>query len=215
MSDDPVIQVIMQHLNLNAAAAEVWADYIAKLTFGNEPSVFDLKRDLEALDNLERALKALVSALQPGTMTQAASDTLGFRMIWGPHTETLREKSGERAETFDPEVLSYPGRVGQKVALSLGELEEHATAIRAAIQASKREIKLSGRARIGASRINFTGVQLVNSVRDVWQLETGEEAPRRALNPGSRFGKFLSEMFDAFEVDGDPRAAFRAWVSLQ
>lgn len=215
MSDDPVTVALMVHLEVNEAGAEIWADYIAKLTFGNDPAIFDLKRDLEGLENLERALTALIAALQPEAMTQAASDALGFRMIWGPHADELRKRSGEPIETFDPDMLSYPERVGKKAAYSLSALEQSATTIRAAVLATKREINTSTRARKGTGRINFRGIQLVNSARDVWRLSTAKEAPARSLNPASRFGKFLCDLFDAFEIEGDPRAAFRAWVALQ
>ena len=215
MHDDPAFDVIMRHLNLNEDQAYVWVDYIAKLTYGDDPRIFDLKRDVENLENLDRALNAVLAALDFSAMTQAARDTLGFRMIWGPLSDELIARSGQKSETFSEEFHSYPERVGKKAIGALQALEDNIQPIRDAIQSTKRHIEKSSRARKGTGRINFKGIQLVNSARDVWRLSTGNEAPSKALNPASRFGKFLCDLFEAFEIEGDPRAAFRAWADTQ
>lgn len=215
MVQDPALEVIMKHLNLNEGVANIWVDYIAKLTYGDDPKIFDLKRDIENLENLDRALSAVLAALDFSAMTQAASDTLGFRMIWGPFSDELIARSGQKIETFSEEIRSYPERFGQKASGALQTLEDNIQPIRDAIQSTKRHIEKSSRARKGTGRINFKGIQLVNSARDVWRLSTGNEAPSKALNPASRFGKFLCDLFEAFEIEGDPRAAFRAWAATQ
>lgn len=210
MHDDPAQDVIMRHLNLTEDQAYHWVEYIAKLTYGDDPPIFDLKRDVE---NLDRALNAVLAALDFSAMTQAARDTLGFRMIWGPFSDELIARSGQKFETFSEEFQSYPERVGQKASVALQALDENIQPIRDAIQSTKRHIEKSSRTRKGTGRINFKGIQLVNSARDVWRLSTGNEAPSKALNPASRFGKFLCDLFEAFEIEGDPRAAFRAWAA--
>jgi hypothetical protein len=215
MQDDPAIEVVMLHLNIDEDAAHVWVDYIAKLTFGNDPSIYDLKRDIENLENLERSLNAVIMVLDISSMTQAAQDALGLRMIWGPFAEELIARSGQESETFSDEFHAYPDKVGQKASGALHALEDNITAIRDAIKSTKRHIEQSSQSRVGTGRINFKGIQLVNSARDVWRLSTGKEAPSKALNPEAKFGKFLSDLFDAFEIGGDPRAAFRAWAAMQ
>ncbi|MFC5737727.1 hypothetical protein [Sinirhodobacter huangdaonensis] len=215
MGDAIAIRVLMQHLEVNEEAAAVWVDYIENLTFGHDPVIYDLKRDVENLENLERALNLVLEALDFGAMTQAARDDLGRRLIWGPHTDTLISRSGEEASSFDLEILSYPEKVGRKAADSLQALEDNFLTIRGAIRSTKRHIEKSPSARIGTGRINFSGIQLVKSAREVWRFATGNDAPNKALNPASRFGKFLCDLFEAFEIGGDPRAAFRAWAATQ
>lgn len=215
MHDDPAVEVVMQHLDLSEDAAAIWVDYIAKLTFGNDPSIYDLKRDVENLESLERSLNAVMAALDVYSMTQAAQDALGLRLIWGPFADELIEKSGQKSENFSEEFFSYPEKTGRNAAAALQALEDNIAAIRDAIKSTKRQIENSSRSRIGTGRINFKGIQLVNSARDVWRLSTGKDAPNKALNPASKFGKFLSDLFDAYEIGGDPRAAFRAWSAMQ
>lgn len=215
MHDDPALDVLMRHLGLTEDRAFYWADRIAKFTYGDDPAIFDLKHDVENLERLDRALNAVVAALEMTSMTQAAHDELGFRMIWGPFAEELIEKSGELSETFSPDFHSYPDRVGRKATDALHALEDNISTIRDAIVSTKRKIETSTRSRKGTARMNFKGIQLVNSARDVWRLVTGCEAPSKALNPASKFGEFLCDLFIAFEIEGDPRAAFRAWAALQ
>lgn len=215
MNDDPAIEVVMRHLDLTEDGAFFWVDYIAKQTYGSDPQIFDLKRDVENLENLDRALSAVLSALDFSAMTQAASDALTFRMIWGPFSDELIARSGQKSEAFSEEFHSYPERVGQKASGALQALEDNIQTIRDAIQSTKRHIEGSSRARKGTGRINFRGIQLVDSARNVWRLSTGNEAPSKALNPASRFGNFLCDLFEAFEIEGDPRAAFRAWAATQ
>jgi hypothetical protein len=215
MADDPAFEVIMRHLNLTEDQASIWVDYIAKCTYGNDPPIFDSNRDVENLENLNRALNAVLAALDFSAMTQAACDTLGFRMIWGPFSDELITRSGQKSETFSEEFHSYPEIVGKKAIGALQALKDNIQPIRDAIDSTKRYIEKSSHARKGTGRINFRGIQLVNSARDVWRLSTGKDAPSRALNPASRFGKFLCDLFEAFEIEGDPRAAFRAWAATQ
>ncbi len=215
MHDDPAIEVVMRHLELNENAAFVWVDYIAKLTYGEDPPIFFLKRDVENLENLDRALNGVLLALDLSAMTQAARDLLLLRMMFGPFYDELITRSGQKSETFSEEFQSYPERVGRRATDALRALEGNISTIRDAIKSTKRHIEKASRAQKGTPRINFKGIQLVNSARNVWHLSTGKEAPSKALNPASRFGKFLCDLFEAFEIEGDPRAAFRAWAATQ
>lgn len=215
MHDDPAYDAVMRHLGLNEDQAYHWVDYIAKFTYGEDPHLFDLKRDIENLESLDRALVSALAALDGEAMTQSAQEAFQLRMHFGPHLAELMAGSGQPAHNFSEEFHQYPKEVGLKVTGALRALQDEFQNIRRAIHDTKRDIESSSRSKIGVSRINIRGVQLVYSAREVWRLSTGEEAPRKSLNPTSRFGKFLSDLFEAFEIDGDPRSAFRAWSRLE
>ncbi|ESQ76908.1 hypothetical protein [Asticcacaulis sp. YBE204] len=209
MHNDPAFEVIMRHLNLNEEAAHVWVDYIAKFTYGESAPIYDLLHDINNLENLDRALTTVVTALEPSTMTGAAHNRLNMRISFGAHLENI---SGQRLDTLDESILKYIEIDGKAAHGSLRALEENIANIRTAIRLTKRDIEQSKSSVKGISRINLDGVQLVNSARDVWKLSTGKTAPARGLNPASPFGKFLYDLFEAFEIPGDAKSAFTAWV---
>lgn len=213
MHDDPAYDVIMRHLGLNENQAYHWVDYIAKLTYGQDPQIYDLKKDLQNLESLDRALNAVLAAVDISAMTQAARNALSIRMLFGPYYGELVDRSGHEAGRISAECRLYSEHSGRKATDALIALEDSASAIRDAIQSTKRYIEQSPLSKKGTERINFMGIQLVNSAREVWRLSTGRDAPAKALNPASKFGRFLCDLFDAFEVEGDPRAAFRTWAS--
>ena len=145
----------MKHLDLNEGEAYYWVDYIAKFTFREDPLTFDLKRDVE---NLDRALKKVLATLKFSAMTQAARDTLSFRMIWGPHTEELIARSGQKLETFSKDFLSYSENIGRKARDSLQALEDNISTIQGSIRSTKSHIEKSVRAKKSTGRINFKGI---------------------------------------------------------
>jgi hypothetical protein len=60
--------------------------------------------------------------------------------------------------------------------------------------------------------MNLIGIQLVEAARFVWELSGANTAPTKDLNTASAFGAFLADLFEACEVQGDVRSAFRAWA---
>lgn len=62
--------------------------------------------------------------------------------------------------------------------------------------------------------IKWDAVHAVYRLRVLWWRNTGEDAPRRALNPESPFANYLRDAFDYLEIKGDPVSAFRRWATL-
>jgi len=182
---DPVEDVVQRHLGLDGEAAYRVADSICKLGIGDDPFLYDAKRDAENLERIARALLELAAALDVDAMTQAAQDTLSRALLVGQ---------------------------GRPAAAALHEIAAHADAIRRGVRAAHDEIRRSEHARKALSRVNLRGVQMVAVARDEWERFTGRPAPLRALNVWAPFGKFLCDLFEAAEIEGDPRAAFRAWA---
>lgn len=184
---DPVADVVRRHLGLDGEAACRVADSICKLGIGDDPFLYDAHRDAANLERIARAVHELSAALDVDAMTQAAQDTLSRALVIGRNSSA---------------------------AAALHEIAEHADSIRRGVWAAHDEIRRDNTLRKGVSRMNLRGVQMVAVARDEWERFTGEPAPARALNLSAPFGKFLSDLFDAAEIEGDPRAAFRAWAAL-
>ncbi len=65
-------------------------------------------------------------------------------------------------------------------------------------------------------KTNWEVVNAIFGCRDAWRRCTGNEAPGGSdLNLGSRFGKFVQNIFDVLKIDGKPRAAMQAWNRVQ
>lgn len=203
-----VEEILCQYLKIDPQRASYVHERLAKYAFGDDPFLFDEVRDMALLERIERAVRELVEASDVCNLTQAAGDTLSRNLLWGPHMERV-----ENGLLFpDAEMKQYVEKVGKPAASAFHGLRDHAETILLGVNSTKREIRTSDRSRKALSRMNLRGIQLVDAARDIWEAETGKNAPEKALNPATAFGKYLSELFDAFEVGGDPKAAFRAWV---
>ena len=94
----------------------------------------------------------------------------------------------------------------------LGSLLENGSSLCNAAKQTRNQISTSERTRDRVAGMNETAINLVSFSRAIWEEETCVPAPRKALNPASRFGIFLADLFDKLEVKGNPQSAFRAWA---
>lgn len=214
MPHDPAVDVLLRHLEISEEKAGYWANFIAQYAYNTEPHMFDKKRDVENLENLERALTSILAALDVYSMTQSAQSIFHVKVLCGGQID-LNPKA-HNIETLSEIIRNRTFQPGAKDASdALQALQKNAPIIREAIRSTKRHIRQSTDARIGTKRINFKGIQLVESARLVWLEQSGKPAPINSLNLASKFGMFLCDLFEALEVEGDPRSAFRAWAALQ
>jgi hypothetical protein len=207
-----VERVVATHLDNSPGAPHRLTHVLLDRAFLQKWPVYDQPKDLEALDRLGAAVSEIERLYYFG-LTWAASDTLGARMVHGPYYDGLHNGSITRIDSDEFRDLSaYHKDTGQKVASTLSAVEEFSNAICEAIAHTKDEIVASERARKSTSRMNLIGIQLVEAARFVWKLVKDKEAPAKDLNMASAFGAFLADVFEACEVQGDVRSAFRAWA---
>jgi len=62
-------------------------------------------------------------------------------------------------------------------------------------------------------KVNWKAVHAVEGLRILWWRNTGNDGPSRALNPASRFAKYLKDGFDFLEIKANPESAFKRWVA--
>ena len=79
------------------------------------------------------------------------------------------------------------------------------------IRAAKSAVPTGGHR---SGKVKWEAVAAIDACRTSWWRCTGDEAPV-SLNPASKFGKFVQDIFYAMEVDGTPRAAMDSWRRVQ
>lgn len=94
----------------------------------------------------------------------------------------------------------------------LGSFLENASSLCADAKQTQKVINASERTKDKVSRMNEPAIKLVDYSRNIWEAATGAPAPKKSLNPASRFGDFLADLFETLEVEGNPQSAFRAWA---
>lgn len=208
--DDAIAGVMQRHLNVSPAVARFRARGFLEMAFDDDPYLFDKTRDLDNLDRLSRALGEAIVALKPDAMTQAARRDLEGAAIYRAHERFLKQ------DVAYWDMDRTPGGLTGDAALAclrdLDALAELATAVRGAIRLTKQVVEDSDRARPSLARLNLRGVQVVEVARRIWATDSGTPAPSGSdLNVAGPFGAFLSDLFEACGIEGDPRAAFRAW----
>ncbi|PHR03893.1 MAG: hypothetical protein COB29_12995 [Sulfitobacter sp.] len=207
-----VEKAIADHLDNSSGAPHRLGHVLLDRAFLQKWAVYDQPKDLEALNRLDAAVSEIERLYYFG-LTQAASDNLGARMVHGPHYDGLMQGEITLVDSdAGRDLLAYHSETGQQVASALSSVEEFSAAIREAIAKTKDDIKVSERARKSTARMNLVGIQLVEAARFVWELSGANKAPTKDLNTASAFGAFLADVFEACEVQGDVRSAFRAWA---
>jgi hypothetical protein len=210
--EDNVKNVMEVHFGQSDDDPHRLAGVLMDRAFLQKWAVYDQPKDLEALSRLDAAVSEIERLYYFG-LTQAASDNLGARMVHGPHYDGLIQGEISLVDSDGGrDLLAYHSETGQRVASALSSVEEFSAAIREAIAKTKADILKSERARKSTARMNLIGIQLVEAARFVWELSGANTAPTKDLNTASAFGAFLADLFEACEVQGDVRSAFRAWA---
>lgn len=62
--------------------------------------------------------------------------------------------------------------------------------------------------------IHWEAIHAVDGLRILWWRNIRKDAPRRALNPASRFANYLRDGFDFLEIKANAEAAFKRWAAV-
>ncbi|MBL4873578.1 MAG: hypothetical protein JKY41_09340 [Rhodobacteraceae bacterium] len=109
-------------------------------------------------------------------------------------------------------LIDYIEKQGKPQKAAIEMLPNYVPELNNAITKTKEDILASPRTRKSPSQINLGGVQCVEAARIVWEENTGKKPPSKGLNAGSAFGKFLADLFEAYEIEVELKSAFRAWA---
>lgn len=61
---------------------------------------------------------------------------------------------------------------------------------------------------------NWRAIALIDEARKVWTSITGKDAPAKALNEDTRFGRFIAGSLKSVEIYADARNAYEAWADI-
>lgn len=166
--------------------------------------VIDGPKDLDALQRVDRALIELSRACSEAAMTGAAFGQVQVALMFGPHLEDPNRDQQA--------YLAYARDHGRPNADAFSKITYETTVFREAIAKVIQGIKSDPRAKRSLKLINVEAIGLVGGCRFIWKLATGKDAPRKDLNPASKFAAFLADAMETCKIPGDPRSAFLAWV---
>ena len=179
-------EVIERHTGASGDQAAWWAERLISHGIMNGFRVYSRSKDIEALQRLEKAFRQIDIILSDDSPLSEPAHLRLFMEIW--HDD------------------------GRDAYSALLTISENGRKLKSAIKRTISEIEISPKAKASASKINERGIAMVDAARFIWKLATDVDAPAKDLNPASRFGAFLADIFDVCEIPGDPRSAFRAWV---
>ncbi|MCK8483947.1 hypothetical protein MUY21_07850 [Aliiroseovarius sp. S2029] len=205
-----VINIAKNQLDPDEERADNYAEMILEAAFVNGRSFFHRSADLNALSELEKAIAKLVYQLD-SSLTSEARHTLNMYFLYGSAFDTLYQGDSINNE----KAKDYREEKGNTINRAVNELVRNIKEIRCAINLTKKRIENSSQAKQSPSKINIHGINLVDISRHVWAVAHKRDAPSSDLNIATAFGHFLSDLFDACGIEGDPRSAFRAWVREQ
>lgn len=202
-----VFEIAKDQLNADEENAENYAEMILESAFVNGRSFFHKSADLNALDDLEKVITKLAYQLN-NSLTSEARQTLTMHVLYGAALDTLHD--GNKVDKV--RANEYRETTGAAINRAINKFVGSTGEIRRAIHLTKKQIETSSLAKQSPAKINVHGINLVDVSRQVWAMAHKREAPSSDLNIATAFGHFLSNLFDACGIEGDPRSAFRAWV---
>lgn len=208
-------EVVERHTGASGYDAAFLAERIWNHGILNRFRVYDRSKDVEALSRLDRAIAEVQRVLADGAMTNLARETLSTALFWGPHFGASEERTIYKDSEEGKALIEYLENYGKRDNTVLTEIEDRGREIRYALGKAIEQIEASPLAKTSATRINADGIGLVDATRFIWKLATNKEPPSKDLNPASKFGLFLADVFDVCGQEGDPRSSFRAWVKEQ
>jgi hypothetical protein len=199
-----------------------------KIAFEQKAAVYNRKSDLDALEILSKTISKLEYLVNGEAMSDAASRRLNLSVRFGAHADDMPCEDNEELCEYlmsngitDHSIpcgvdglFEYMSDHGNPQVDAIRVFLDYAPDIKKAIDQTKAAIETSPRTRKAPSLINLAGVQCVEAARIVWEEYTGQTPPYSDLNPASTFGKFLADLFEAYEIKGQPKSAFRAWARL-
>ena len=170
-------------------------------------SVFEGPKDIRALKRLDAALLEASRACSAAAITGAALLSFQKHLAFCPYSEKPNEKP---EETF-----AYIEAQGSRNADAFSRITEDVATFRKAISNTIREIEANPHSKRSLSVVNVAAINLVDGCRFVWEIITKRPAPKKDLNPASKFANFLADTMKVCEVGDSPRSAFLAWSREQ
>lgn len=209
----PLATVIAKHTGVEGAGAAWFADRLHSHGVMNGYRVYSRAKDIEALRELDVAIAKIQRLIgDDGPLTSLAYERLFMELFHGGHGSNLSREGVEADSEQGKALLNHIEEKGRSDSDFIFMVEERGDAIRAAIKRTVVEVESSPMTRVSATKINESEIALVDAARFIWQLATDTDAPAKDLNLASPFGEFLADVFEVYEMAGEPRSAFRAWA---
>ena len=177
---DPLGEVVARHTGLEGAAAAWFADRLFSHGILNGFRVYSRAKDIEALQELDRAIATIHRLLQDdGPMTSLAQERLYMELIWGENLKRAQETKLESDSSEGRKVLNYIEGQGKSDSSNVTGIVERSSHIRAGIKRTIADIETSRMSKVSAAKLNERGIAIVDAARFIWKLATDCDAPSR------------------------------------
>lgn len=203
-----ITETVAKHLDVEGDVAAVFGERLISHGFLNRYQVFDLSKDIAALERVSKALLEISRAMSDVSISPLATERLNQSLLFGGFFDNLMKQN----TAYDTdEFRNYLENTGLKDVDALTRIDAEVTRIRAGVNQTIDHIKSSPLAKKSASKINADAIGVVGACRYIWELAKGKPAPK-SLNPASPFAYFLSDVLEAGGIEAQPISAFNAWA---
>jgi hypothetical protein len=209
-ADRAIALILLKRFSLETERANRLARRLIELAAEPWP-IFETAKDRNGLEELARAVMTIERILHGG-LSETAQGALSERLFFGDSVQnwTTKEQPTDLEEMLGKILtMNEFQAAGGRERLALFTLADDVRSTLTAIEETKLEVAgPAGRTK----PVNRPEVQAVDAARIVWELAGRKKAPAKDLAVGSPFFDFLSDVFYALELTGQPKSAFRAWV---
>lgn len=193
-----LVAVFEQHLDLGDRDIEKMARKFLNVLGWKPFTLYDRKKDLEALDRIIQGLSHLDRRVYDGLSVSAR--------------KRLDSRLGLGADCSDSDILDFMQRSDWRHSEVFHEFLDLASELRSIVKAARRDIEESERTRRTLSVIKSDRLQLVQVAAPLWADTQKRALPGKGIKETHPLAKFLAALFELLDMDTSPAKAYDGWL---
>lgn len=195
--------LLSSHLGCSHAESQrLKAQFESELRTG--PYVYDKSHDVRAIDRLDRAIAELVASLEKANFSNFGWIEAQANIQQGNFYET-----GDIKKTNE-----YIESMGLPLTRALNTIHSNERVLRRSLRNARRIVSESANSKRTLSNVNTQAIAIAGFAAKTWRQQKRIEPPSEARIERP-FGRFIQDLMDATETDGDARSAYRAYRENQ
>lgn len=162
-----ITEIVAVHLHVDGDSAAFLGEALISRGFSNRYQVFDLSKDITALERISAALREISRAMSDASLSPLASERLNQSLLFG----SFFDKFLASDNSFDMDNFrEYIEKTGRQDLEALARIESDVLRIRSGVDRTINHIKRSPLAKKSASKFNSDAVGVVSACRYVWEM---------------------------------------------
>ncbi len=198
--EQQLVEAFKAHLDVEGANLEKMVNNFLSFLRWKPFTLYDRKKDLEALDRFILGLSHLDKRVYDSLSISAR--------------KRLDSRLGLGADYSDEGILDFMQRSEERHVRLFMDLLAHASELRTLVAAARKDIEVSERTRRTLSVINVDRLHVVALAAPLWAARNRQDLPAKGIKETHALARFLAVLFGILGIDTSPTKAYDSWLEL-